>query len=151
LPRLIPLLLLLFAMPASAQSPASFCAALHTVVQQAASAFDNLPSAPHLIPGSVVERRGMLQAPNGPARAALFAIMLRTQSRRPSPAEHRFEQLSAEIAQCLTEAPAAHISQVHNGVVATWTLPRAVVVLRRDDGDGFQSTAEIELTVASRW
>jgi hypothetical protein len=158
--RLAPLLLAAATLappPAAAQAqphgePAAFCAALRRLAAAAASGFESIDRAPHLIPGSVEERRGVTAAADGPPRAVLHAVMLRDPSRqRPNPVVARFEALRAEITRCLPEAEAGPVAQGQGGAQARWTTPQAVIGLRRDDGEGFASDAELELSVASRW
>jgi hypothetical protein len=40
---------------------------------------------------------------------------------------------------------------VDRGQRAIWTTSQARVVLRSDEGDGFASTAEVDVAVVSRW
>jgi hypothetical protein len=148
----------LLPLPAPAQPPqqhgeaAAFCAALRRLAAAAASGFDSVDRAPHLVPGSVEERRGVTAAADGPPRAVLYAVMARAPSRqRPNPVAARFEALRAEVARCLPEAEAGPVTQGQGGAQARWTTPQAVIGLRRDDGEGFASDAELELSVASRW
>jgi len=138
--------------PAEAQAPGPCCAGLRQLVAAAGSGFDYLPTGQRLLPGSIEERRGTLEAQGGPPRAVFYAIMMRDASaRRPNPVEAHFHALSAEIGRCMPEAEASPARPGQGGAVAAWTLPRAVVGLRRDDGQGFASSALVEVSVASRW
>lgn len=144
------LVALLLPLPAAAQAPDAFCLSLRRLAEGAANGFDYIPQGGHVIPGSVFERRGVFQDQDGPARAAYIAL-LATSRERPSPIEARFRHVQAEIARCLPDAQAAPLQQVQRGAIATWTTSQARIALRRDDGDGFASDAELELAVASRW
>lgn len=155
-PILAPVLLTLLAapLPAAAQAHANdaFCAGLRQLVAAAASGFDYLPANQRLLPGSIAERRGVTRSEGGPPRAAFFAVMLRDASaQRPNPAEARFRALQAAIPRCLPDVAAGPGGEGPRGAVASWTIQQAVIGLRYDAGDGFASTAEIEISVASRW
>lgn len=152
------LLPLLASVEASAQQraapggPDPFCAALTRVVGAAGSGFDYLPRNQQLLPGSINERRGIVRTGDGPPRAAFFAVMMRDESRqRPNPVVPRFAELQRQITRCLPEAQVTGPTTGQGGAVASWTLSRALVGLRRDDGEGAASTAEVEISVASRW
>lgn len=148
---LLPLLLAPLAARAEAP-PSPFCAGLRRLVAAAASGFDYLPANQRLLPGSVEERRGITRTEGGPPRAVFYAVMLQDASRRhPNPVEARFHALAAEITRCLPDATASPAQVREGGAVAGWTTPQALVGLRRDDGQGFASTAEVTLSVASRW
>ena len=71
--------------------------------------------------------------------------------RQPSVAEQHFRDLHGEIARCLLDAESGPVIPGQGGARMSWTTQQAVVHLRREDGDGFASNAEIEVTVASRW
>jgi hypothetical protein len=134
------------------RGPDPFCAALTRIVGAAGSGFDYLPRDQRLIPGSLNERRGIARAANGPPRAAWFAVMMRDESReRPNPVIPRFDQLRQQVTRCLPEATAMPVTPGQGGAVTSWVLPMAVVGLRRDDGEGAASTAEVELSIQSRW
>ncbi|MBX9700255.1 MAG: hypothetical protein K2X74_12515 [Acetobacteraceae bacterium] len=129
-----------------------FCTALRQVVNAAGSGFDYLPRNQRLLPGSVEERRGITRTGDGPPRAVVYAIMLRDNSgERPSPAAARFQALQAAISRCLPDAQASPPQAAPRGATAAWTLPMALIGLRRDEGEGFASSAEVEISVASRW
>jgi hypothetical protein len=150
--RLIPLLAILLPSTLAAQPADRFCAGLRQLVAATQSSFEYLPQGVQLLPGSIAERRGITSSDGGPARAAIFAVMLRTPSRqRPNPVEARARALEAEISRCLPGAERREPLQQQNGAVLRWVTEWAVVSLRRDDGDGFASDAEVEVTVASRW
>lgn len=135
-----------------ARNADALCTGLHYLVAAAPSGFDYVPRDPRQIPGSIEERRGIVRTGDGPPRAVFYAVMLRDASReRPNPVQARFRSLQAAIARCLPDAQAAPVSEGAHGAMATWTLPQALIALRRDDGEGFASTAELELSVAARW
>jgi hypothetical protein len=148
--RLTMLLPLLMPLPAEANE--AFCPSLQRLVAAAQWAFNDVGRAPHLIPGSVVERRGETRLLDGPVRGAIFATMFRTQGREHAPEVARhFEQLHGQIGHCLSGAQASPVTRAAGGAEAHWTTPYAVVRLRTDMGEGFASTMEVEITVASRW
>lgn len=154
--RLLTLLVLLAApLPALAQGQPRqdpFCTALRQLVTAAASGFDYVPRGQRLIPGSVDERRGVTRTGDGPPRGVIYAVMLRDQSRqRPNPVVARFTALQGQITRCLPEAEAGPVVQGQGGLTTSWRTPQAIIGLRRDDGEGFASTAEVELSVAARW
>jgi hypothetical protein len=145
-------LLLPLLMPLPAEANEAFCPALKRLVAAAQWGFNDIGEAPHLIPGSVAERRGVTRLPDGPPRGAIFAIMLRAEGREhAAQAGHRFDQLRGEIGQCLSDAQASPVAGGQGGQDAHWTTPYAFVRLRAEGGDGVASTAEVEITVASRW
>jgi hypothetical protein len=150
--RLILLLPLLAQTPTQAQATDAFCLGLRQLVEAAANGFDYLPLGERRLPNSLNERRGITQSPDGPPRAAYYATMMSTPSRRQlSAAELHFSELNAEIGRCLLGAESGPMIRGQDGVRTSWTTPRAVVHLRREDGDGFASSAEVEVIVASRW
>jgi hypothetical protein len=154
---LLPLLVPLDAAAQQRNAPRgqdAFCAALTQLAGAAGSGFDYLPRGQQLIPGSVNERRGIAArgSGGGPPRAAFFAVMMRDESRqRPNPVVPRFEQLRQQITRCLPDAVANPVTLGQGGAVTSWTLQMAIIGLRRDDGEGAASTAEVELSVQSRW
>ena len=132
--------------------PDAFCNGLRQLVGAAASGFDYLPRDSRLLPGSIEERRGITRSGDGPPRAVFYAVMLREAAREgPNPAAARFRTLQAEITRCLPDAQAAPAAEGQGGAVARWSLPTAIVGLRRDDGAGFASSMEVEVSVAPRW
>jgi hypothetical protein len=150
--RLILLPPLLASLPTQAQATEAFCAGLRQLVEAAANGFDNLPIGEHHLPGSINERRGITQSPDGPPRAAYYATMMSSPShRQPSAAELHFHELHGEIARCLPDAENGPVIPGQGGARMSWTTQQAMVHLRREDGDGFASNAEVEVTVASRW
>ncbi|PWS34074.1 hypothetical protein DFH01_27500 [Falsiroseomonas bella] len=145
-------LLLPLLMPLPAEANEAFCPALKRLVAAAQWGFNDIGLAPHLIPGSIAERRGVTRVLDGPERGAIFATMLRTESREhAAEVRHRFDALRGEIGHCLSDAQASPVSGGQGGQQAHWTMPYAVVRLRADGGDGFASTSEVEITVAARW
>ena len=152
--RLALLPLLVAPLPADAQqhAPDAFCAGLRQLVAAAASGFDYLPANQRLLPGSIEERRGITRSEGGPPRAAFFATMLRDASaQRPNPAQARFHALQAAIPRCLPDAAAGPGGEGPHGGVASWTIQQAAIGLRYDPGDGYAASAEVEVSVASRW
>lgn len=154
--RRLALLLLPLLAPLEAEAqqrgPDAFCTALTRLVTAAGASFDYIPRNQQLIPGSISERRGVARTGDGPPRAAIFATMMRDESRqRPNPVVPRFEQLRQQVTRCLPDAVPGPVTPGQGGATTSWTLQRAVIGLRRDDGEGAASTAEIELSVASRW
>jgi hypothetical protein len=150
--RLILLLPLLALVPIQARATDAFCAGLRQLVEASADGFDYLPLGQRLLPGSLHERRGIAQSPDGPPRAAYYATMMSgPSSRKPSAADQRFRELHGTIARCMPDAESGPTIEAQGGARTSWTTPRAVVHLRREDGDGFASNAEVEVTVASRW
>lgn len=148
--RLLLLVALFAPLPAAAQD--AFCTGLQRLVEQARWGFSDLGLGGRVLHGSVQERRGVLESPDGPARGAFFAIMLNAPSRElAAVVAPRFQALHTEIARCLPTAEGGATQAGQGGAVAVWRTPYAVVRLRREDGDGFASTAEIEVVVASRW
>ncbi len=137
-------------MPAAAQD--AFCAGLQRLVRGAASGFLEIPAGGHVLRGSLHEQRGMVRSDEGPARGAYIALMMTgPSSGRPNPAATRFHALQAEITRCLPDAQPSAPQRVDRGQRAIWTTPQARVVLRSDEGDGFASTAEVDVAVVSRW
>ncbi len=152
LAQTLSLLPLLAPFAAQAQAPDPLCQAMRRVVATAQGGFDTLPLATHLLPGSVRERRGVERGAAGTQHAVIYALMLQAEaSHRPNPLEARYVALHAEIARCFPEASTAGDSHGMNGVLARWTLPYAVISLRRDDGMGGASTGEVEIAIAARW
>lgn len=158
--RRLALLLLPLLAPADAEAQSRnaqrgqdpFCAALTRLVGAAGASFDYLPRNQQLVPGSISERRGVARTGDGPPRAAIFAVMMRDESRqRPNPVIPRFEQIRQQVTRCLPDAVANPVTPGQGGAVTSWTMQMAVIGLRRDDGEGAASTAEVELSVASRW
>ncbi|WP_270938269.1 hypothetical protein [Falsiroseomonas oryzae] len=138
--------------PAAAQAPDALCTALRRLAEAAANGFDYLPTGQRYVPGSVEERRGVLRPADGPARAVFYATMAMTNSAQRGHAfAQRAHALETDVGRCFPQAEASGMQPVQHGAFGTWTLPRAVIALRRDDGDGGLSSAEIELSVASRW
>jgi hypothetical protein len=149
---LILLFPLLALMPIQAKATDAFCAGLRQLVEAAANGFDSLPLGERRLLGSLNERRGITQSSDGPPRAAYYATMMSGPSRRqPSAAELHFRELHGEIARCLLGAEDGPMIGGQGGARTSWTTPQAVVHLRREDGDGFASNAEVEVIVASRW
>jgi hypothetical protein len=149
---LLSALLLPWLLPAPAAANDAFCPALQRLVAGARWSFNDIGLAPHLIPGSVAERRGVVQILDGPPRGAIFAVMQRVQGREhEAQIVHGFDQLHGRIAQCLPDAQASPTSRAPTEVRSTWTTPYAVVLLRADRGDGFAATMDLEIVVASRW
>lgn len=141
---------LLAAAPAEAQD--AFCAGLQRLVRGAANGFLEIPAGGHVLHGSLHEQRGTVRADEGPARAAYIALMMTGPSGgRPNPAAARFHALQGEITRCLPDAQAAPPQRVDRGQRAIWTTAQSRVVLRSDEGDGFASTAEVDVAVVSRW
>lgn len=132
--------------------PDAFCNGLRQLVGAAGSGIADLPRDSRLLPGSIEERRGITRSGDGPPRAVFYAIMLREPARAgPSPVAARFRALRGVITHCLPDAQAAPAAEGQGGTTARWTLPTAIVGLRHDDGAGFASSAEVEVSVASRW
>lgn len=145
-------LTLLAALPAEAVANTAFCGALRQVVAAAESRFDSLPLARHAIPGSLEERRGVMQSASGQPHGVLYAVMFRHDARQqPNPVRERFAALQREIGQCLTEASTLGVTEGQGGALARWQTPYAVVGLRRADGGQELADSQIELSVASRW
>jgi hypothetical protein len=141
-----------FALVGVARAQDAFCTGLRQLVAAAPQGFDSVPRSPRALAGSVTERRGMLTLPDGLEHAAFFAIMLRDDSgQRPGPTPARFNSLHAAIARCLPDAAAAPVATTVDGANAAWTLPQVAVGLRLSNGGGGLATAEVEVTVASRY
>lgn len=139
-------------LPAAAQAPDALCRGMRQVVEAAAESFDSLMPQAHFLPGSLEERRGVARDPGEPPRAVLYALMLRAPAaQRPSPAEARWRALHGEIGRCFPDATFSGDMAGQEGARAVWTLPRALIRLRRDDGMGGLSTAEVEIAILSRW
>ncbi|WP_137177480.1 hypothetical protein [Roseomonas sp. AR75] len=145
-------LLLPLLMPLPAEANEAFCPALKRLTAAAQWGFNDIARAPHLIPGSISEHRGVVRRMDGPERGAIFATMLRAEGREHQPQiARRFEQLQGEIGHCLSDAQPTPPSRAATEVKTSWATPYAVVELRADLGDGFASTMEVEIVVSSRW
>lgn len=150
--RLLAVALPLLAAPASALAADAFCTGLSTLVAAASQGFDYLPRGGRLLPGSIEERRGITRTGDGPPRAVFFAVMLRDPAaQHPNPVQSRFRALQTAIGQCLPEAEARPAADGQGGAVARWSTQQALIELRRDDGSGGLSSAEVEISIASRW
>lgn len=143
-------LTLLASLPVEAMADRAFCAGLEGLVQAAQSDFDWLPRTSHNIPGSIEERRGMIQSQDGPTHGAYFAVLFRGQV---APAQLRERAAAHEhvIAACLSGATALGTQQGQGAAMTRWQLPYAIVGLRRNDGGGELPDATIELSVMRRW
>jgi hypothetical protein len=149
--RLILTLVLLGAVPPEASAADAFCTALQRLTDSAASNFQHLSNSGRNMPGSVNEYRSTVQFA-GSVHAAMFAVMVRAPSDPPSPLlQQRFTALQADIGRCLPDAQKGPVEQIQGGSRVIWTLPRAIVLLRRDNGMGHASTAEVHIAVGSRW
>ena len=145
---LFPLLLA----PISAEAQDAFCTGLRQIVQAAAQDFAELPLGTHYLHGSINERRGVVSTQGGPPRGVYYAVMLRDESSRaPAQADARFRALQGEIGRCLPQAQATPAAPTERGRLASWTLERAVVGLREEVAQGFATSAEVEVSIASRW
>jgi hypothetical protein len=143
---------LLAPLPVAPQTHDAFCAGLLHLVQAAPSGFAYVDRGQRVVPGSVEERRGTLTAAFGPPRAAYHAMMLRAPAaQHPNPVEGRFHGLQAQIGHCLPGIAATPVTAGEGGAHIAWTTDQAVILLRREDGQGGASTAEVELSVAARW
>ncbi len=150
--RALPIVALLAALPGQAAANTAFCNALRQVVAAAQSRFDSLPASRHAIPGSLEERRGVMQSPSGQPHGVLYAVMFRHDARQsPNPARERFAALQREVGQCLADARFLGLAEGRGGATASWQTPYALVGLRRDDGGRELPDSIIELSVASRW
>lgn len=143
-------LTLLASLPVEAVADRAFCAGLQGLVQAAQSDFDWLPRTGHNIPGSIEERRGMVQSQDGPTHGAYFAVMFRGRA-TPAQVHERVAAFEREIAGCLPGATALGTQQGQGAALTRWQLPYAIVGLRRNDGGGELPDATIELSVMRRW
>lgn len=142
---------LLAPLPVAPQPHDAFCAGLLHLVQAAPSGFAYVDRGQRVVPGSLDERRGVLAAAFGPPRAAYHAMMLRTPAEHGSTTQARFHALQAQIGHCLPGIPATPVTAGEGGAHIAWTTDQAVILLRREDGQGGASTAEVEISVAARW
>ena len=145
-------LTLIAALPFEAAANTAFCNALRQVVSAAQSRFDSLPAGRHVIPGSIEERRGIMQSASGQPHGVVYAVMFRHDVRQqPNPVRERFAALQREVGQCLTDASALGVTEGQGGAMANWQTPYARIGLRRVDGGRELLESMIELSVASRW
>lgn len=143
-------LALLASLPLEAQADRAFCEGLQGLVQAAQSDFDWLPRTSHNIPGSIDERRGMIQSQDGPVHGAYFAVMFRHDA-APAETQRRFTALEREVAGCLQGAQALGTQQGQGAALTRWQTPYAVIGLRRMDGGRELEQSLIELSVMRRW
>ena len=143
-------LTLLASLPLEAQADRAFCEGLQGLVQAAQSDFDWLPRMAHNIPGSLDERRGMIQSQDGPTHGAYFAVMFRHEA-APAQVRERFAALEREVAGCLPGATALGTQQGEGAAMTRWQTPYAIVGLRRVDGGRELEQSLIELSVMRRW
>lgn len=143
-------LTLLASLPLEAQADRAFCEGLQGLVQAAQSDFDWLPRMGHNIPGSLEERRGMIQSQDGPVHGAYFATMFRHDA-APAETRQRFAALEREVAGCLPDASALGTQQGQGAAMTRWQTPYAVIGLRRVDGGRELEQSLIELSVMRRW
>lgn len=148
--RKILALALLASLPFEAQADRAFCEGLQGLVQAAQSDFDWLPRTGHNIPGSLDERRGMVQSEDGPIRGSYIAVMFRHDA-APAQVRERFAALQREIGGCLEGASALGTQQGGGATVARWRTPYADVSLRGVDGGRELEQSLIELSVMRRW
>lgn len=148
--RKLLVLMLLASLPVEALADRAFCEGLQGLVQAARSDFDWLPRMTHNIPGSVEERRGMIQSQDGPTHGAYFAVMFRHDA-APAQVRERAAGLEREIATCLPDATALGTQQGQGAALMRWQTPYAVVGLRRVDGGRELEQSLIELSVMRRW
>ncbi|MGG5818605.1 hypothetical protein [Falsiroseomonas sp. HW251] len=150
--RLLLLGCLLLPLPAAAQSGDAFCAGLQRAIQLAANGFLEVPLNEHLIPGTIEQRRGVLEDQDGPARAALIVVVYADPTRRETAAlESHFHGYAERVARCLPGAASNGPLPVARGVMSSWQTEQARIRLRRDAGDLYSDPAKVEITVASRW
>jgi hypothetical protein len=139
------------ALPSAARADDAFCNALRHVIETARWDMNSLANRPHNIPGSIQEHRGTAMF-GGEPHAVFTALMLSEPAAQArAHIAPRFAALHAQIAHCIPDAQGGQVEQLQGWSRAIWTLPRALVQLRRQDGEGFASTAEIEIAVATRW
>lgn len=143
---------LLLPLPTVAQAQDAFCNGLRRVVQSAADGFMEMPEGDRLIPGTTQQWRGTLEDADGPARGAVFMLLDLDPARRAAATvDVHFRRYAEEIGRCLPDAQASGVMPAQRGAIAMWQNGQARVRLRRDDGDGGASSAQLELAVASRW
>lgn len=150
--RLLLLGSFLLPLPAAAQGHDAFCAGLQRAIQSAANGFLEMSLNQHLFPGIVEQRRGVLEDPDGPARAALIMVVYADPSRRDTAAlESHFHGNAQRIATCLPNAQSNGPVAVARGAMSSWQTSEARIRLRRDGGDIYSDPATVSITVASRW
>lgn len=145
-------LTLLAAAPFEASANTAFCEALNQLVSAAQSRFDWLPPGRHLIPGSIDERHGVVQRPDGEPRGVIVAVMYRQNGPvQANVVRQRFDTLQREVGGCLPNATTLDTMQGAGATLARWQTPYADIGLRRVDGGAEVPETVIELSVASRW
>ncbi len=149
--RLLALTLLVI-LPFEAVANQAFCAALQGLASAAQSRFDWLPNTGRNVPGSIEERRGVVQSSSGQPHGIYYAVMVRHDPRQqPNPVRERFAALQREIGHCLPDASFLGLTEGQGGAQANWQTQYARIGLRRADGGGEVPDAMVELSVASRW
>ena len=145
-------LTLLASLPIEAQADRAFCQGLQGLVAAAQSRFDWLPSNGRNIPGSISERRGVMQSSSGQPHGVYYAIMYSHDARaQPNGARERFAALQHEVNACLTEASFLGVNEGGGGAQASWQTQYARIGLRRADGGAEVPESMVELSIASRW
>ncbi|MBR0649179.1 hypothetical protein GXW78_05860 [Roseomonas terrae] len=148
--RKLLVLTLLASLPIEAQADRAFCQGLQGLVAAAQSRFDWLPTTGRNIPGSIEERRGVVQNHvGGEPHGVYYAVMYRHDGN--TGAHERFAALQHEIGACLSGASFLGVTQGQGNAQANWQTQYARVGLRRADGDGELPQSLVELSVASRW
>jgi hypothetical protein len=105
-----------------------------------------------VIPGSLDERHGIVQRPDGEPRGVVVAVMYRQAGPvQQNVVRDRFAALQREVTGCLPNANSLDTMQGGGATLARWQTPYADVGLRRLDGGAEVAESVIELSVASRW